>query len=142
MSLVLTEGRVDWIQDLAGSTAATPYPSASTDGVGLSGMATGASGHASNRLFVMARVQITTGTLSCTVPVYGYSAQAGNWSYLGSLNGGSSIAASTSKWSPDASTAVLTEYFSVAPRNFERFATRCIPGTNHIVSTWVGIPLE
>jgi len=91
---------------------------------------------------------VASGTMSLTVPVYGYTDPSttlatSTWVYLGSLNGGSSITADTQKWSQSATRITLAEVFSVSCENYTRFATRSIPGgTSPVVSTYIGFPLE
>lgn len=135
--IIVQRGEIVFTQDLNGVTTSTTYPSASTDGVGVPtdaiNRATG------DRVHVLLRYQVASGTLSTDVHVYAYMTTPGHWAHIGSLNGGYSIGTDT-KWSANASTICLMEQFGLPLGNVERVATRCISpqGTTPLVSTWVG----
>lgn len=146
MGLQLREGQVQWVRDLNASTSTTAYPTLSTQGVKVpSNMQ---EGNAGSRVHIMCRHAVASGVMSLYVSVYGYSAtgdfSAGGWSYLGSFNNASSMAADTSKWSPDASTISTVEVFSMSGANYQRIATRQIApgGTGVSTDTYVGFPVE
>jgi hypothetical protein len=142
--VALHESPVIWYQDLAGSTSATVYPTLATNGIAIPA-STGRNGQ---RVHIGVDYTVASGTMSLTVPVYGYAASssvgwaASTWVYLGSLNSGSSITTDTQKWSQSATRITLTEVFSVSGENYSRIATRSIPGgTNPVVSTYIGFPI-
>ena len=150
MNFSQREPSITWSQDLAGSTSATVYPTLATNGVAIPG-----TGHATNRVHIGVDYIVGSGTMSLTVGVYGLTTPksalgtsdtwlgTSTWVYLGSLNGGSSITADTQKWSQSATRITLTEVFSVSGENYQRVATRSIPGgTNPVVSTYVGFCVE
>ncbi len=146
MGSQLREGPVIWVRDLNASTATTVFPTASTAGVVVP--STISEGRAGSRVHALVRHTVASGTVSLTMALYGYSSRGdfsgGGWSYLGSFNNGSSMAADTSKWSPDASTINTVEVFTVSGANFERFATRQIGpgGTTPTTTTYIGFPVE
>lgn len=139
----IREGRVAWHLDLNASTASTSFPSASTQGVAPG------SAHAGSRVHVKCDHTVASGTVSLVVALYGYttgdvSGAGAGWYLLGSFNGGSAMAASsTTPWSPDASTIHTAEVFAVSGLNFDRFATRQIApgGTGVSTTTYIGFPL-
>lgn len=150
MAHVNREPSIIWAQHLDASTSATVYPTLATDGVAIPG-----TGHAANRVHIGVDYTVASGTMSLTVGVYGLTTplSAGGtagkwigtstWVYLGSLNGGSSITADTQKWSQSTTRITLTEVFSVSGENYQRIATRSIPGgTTPVVSTYVGFCTE
>ena len=145
MAHSLREGPVVWTRDLNGSTAVTVFPSLATDGVPIPSQ-TGRNG---NRVHVGVDYTAASGTLSLTVALYGYTNPSTTWAtstwvYLGSLNGGTSIAADTAKWSVSATRICLAEVFSCSGENYTRFATRVGPpgGSSPVVSTYIGFPIE
>jgi hypothetical protein len=147
MGTQLREGRIQWVKDLDASTGNTAFPTASTTGVVVP--STLAESRAGNRVHVQARYSIASGTASLMLGLYGYAVSnttttaAIGWSYLGSFNSGSSMAAATSTWSPDASTILVSEVFTVSAANYERLATRQIAGGTGIsTTTYIGFPVE
>ncbi len=151
MAIQIREAPISWSQHLDASTSATVYPSLSTDGVAIPT----STGHGASRVHIGVDYTVASGTMSLTVGVYGLTTplSAGGaagkwvgtstWVYLGSLNGGSSITADTQKWSQSATRITLTEVFSVSAENYQRIATRSIPGgTSPVVSTYVGFCTE
>lgn len=146
MGMQLREGHVYWIQDLNGSTATTPFPTASTEGISVSAYPNVLNPpRAADRVHVRVRYQVATGVLSTDVHLYGYdSAVLSAWSYLGSINAGNSLTSNGAKWSPDGSTIALAEYFVTSGENYDRYMTRCInpQGTTPLVSTWIGFARE
>ncbi len=141
MAISIRSGKVNWVQDLNGSTSATPLPTASTAGV-VPAYPGGCSG---SNVHIGVDYTVASGTLSLTVSVYGYT-QTGTfpgWKFLGQLNNASSMAVDTTRWSPNTSQITMAEIFSCSGENYERYATRSIPGgTSPVVSTYVGFPTE
>lgn len=148
MGFQIHEGAIKWSQDLNGSVLTTVYPSGGTAGVPIPSL-----GRTANRIHIGLDYTVASGTMSITIPVYGYtiplSAGTGSsgswlststWVYLGSLNGGANIAADTSKWSPSATRISFAEVFTVSGENYSRIATRnyAAGGTSPVVSTYVG----
>ncbi len=146
MGTQLREGRILWVKDLDASASNTAYPTASTTGVVVP--ATLQEGNAGSRVHVQARYTVTSGTASLTLGLYGYAVAntattaAVGWSYLGAFNSGSSMAANTATWSPDASTILVSEVFTVSAANYERLATRQIAGgVGTATTTYIGFPV-
>jgi hypothetical protein len=144
---MITQGReapIQWSRDLNASTATTVFPSLATDGVAIPAY-TGRNGP---RVHIMLDYTVGSGVMSTQIPVYGYAnpsttLAASTWVYLGSLNGGASITADTSRWSASATRIVLAEVFAVSGENYSRIATRAYApgGTSPVVSTYVGFPI-
>lgn len=151
MPMMQREPSIDWVQDLAGSTAVTVYPTLATNGVPIP-----TAGSVANRVHIGVDYTAASGTLSLTVSVYGLTTplSAGGtagtwlgtstWTYLGPLNGGLSITADTAKWSASATRIILSEVFSISGNNYQRIATRIGPpgGSSPVVSTYVGFCRE
>lgn len=143
MTNQLSEAEIVWTADLAGTTTVTTYPTSSTAGIAKPAV----TGRAASRVHVGVDYTAASGTLSLTVALYGYATTGwttSTWVYLGSLNGGSSIAADTAKWSQSATRITLAEVFSVSGENYARYATRVGPpgGSSPVVSTYIGFPLR
>ena len=136
----LSEAGILFTQDLAGSTSTTPYPSGATAGVPVPGNP----GRDGTRVHVAVDYTVASGTMSLTVPVYGYTWPSNTlpnpiWVYLGALNGGTSITNNTSSSAQSATRITLAEVFSMSGENYQRYATRSIPGgTSPVVSTYIG----
>ena len=130
----IRRGEIIWTQDLNGSTATTAYPTGTSEGE-----VARAPGRLGDRCHVKLRYQVASGTLSTDCHLYALDYSTTHWSYIGSLNGGSSIASST-KWNLNASTIAIQEVFTIAPENVKRIASRIIApgGTTPLVSTWIG----
>ena len=142
-------GQIIWVQDLNGSAGTTAYPSASTAGVAPEDASPSIDANKTGtRVHVAVEYTVASGTTSCTVALLGYattgSLSAGRWLYLGSMNGGTAMAANTSKWSPDTSTIRAAEVFTLSGEQFTRFKTRSIApgGTSPLVSTYIGFERE
>lgn len=138
---------IQWVRDLSAATASTAFPTASTAGVRVEDCAlTPSRNIAGPRVHVLLDYFISTGTASVTAALYGYAAEgssvlvaAPKWVWIASLNGGSSITANTSKWSPDASTIRYAEAFNYSGQQYTRFATRVVvAGSNDLVTTHIG----
>ncbi len=149
MGLQLREGAISWVRDLNASASTTVYPTATTAGVAIP--AAWAAGNLGSRTHVAVEHSIASGTLSLVVAVYGLPRVQGDmttsptWAYLGSLNNGSSMTATTTTaWSPNVSTVRTVEVFAVAAANFERLATRQIApgGVTVSTTTYFGFPQE
>lgn len=144
MSTTLREGPVKWQLNLNAASGNTAFPTASTDGVSVpSGYQPGAA----NRIHAMLRHTVASGTVSLSASLFGYSNvgdfSTGGWSYVGSFNGGSSMAADTSRWSPDQSTIVVSEVFVVTAENFSRYALRVVcGGTTSTTTGYIGYPIR
>lgn len=140
----INEAAIQWRRDLNGSTSSTVYPTSATDGVAIPGN----TGRDGSRVHVAVDYTVGSGTMSLQVGVYGYTYASTTWAtstwvYLGSLNGGASITADTGKWSQSATRLTLAEVFSVSGENYQRIATRSIPGgTSPVVSTYVGFAVR
>lgn len=145
MTVAIREGGVAWTQVLNASTSSTLYPSTTTAGVALGPTTLGGS-PMGNRLHVAVEVNSTAGT-SCTVAVLGLiGAGSGGldsitskWVHIGSLNAGSSIVATTSRWSDSTTHVFLAEVINTPPAAFDRFTTIVVQGSTNVVSTWVGV---
>lgn len=139
--------KIQWIRDLNGVSANTAFPSSGTAGVKPEDLAAGPSPNMLGpRVHVLVDYVISTGTASVTASLVGY-ADTGNaalaasprWVWIKTLNGGSSIAAQTSKWSPDASTIRYAEAIDVGGAQYSRYATRLVmAGANETVTTYIG----
>ncbi len=144
----IREGNISWVRDLSASASTTAYPTSTTAGVIIP--STSAAGYLGSRTHVLVEHAVASGTVSLTVAVYGLPRIMGDmttsptWAYLGSFNNAASMAADTSKWSPDTSTIRVAEVFTVAAANYERLATRQIApgGTTVSTTTYIGFPQE
>lgn len=148
MGVQLREGPISWNRDLNSSASTTAYPTSTTAGVRVP--TTKAEGNLGTRAHVLAEHSVASGTVSLTLALYGLPRVMGDmttsptWAYLGSFNSGTSMAADTSKWSPDASTIRVAEVFTVSAANYERLTTRQIApgGTTVSTTTYIGFPEE
>lgn len=148
-NIQVREGAIGWVRDLDASTATTAFPTSS--GAGVTVPTTWPVGYLGSRTHVSVSHTVASGTVSLTLALYGLPRIMGDmttgsqkWCYLGSFNNGSSMAADTSKWSPDASTIQVAEVFTVSAANYERLATRQIApgGTSPSTTTHIGFPQE
>ena len=146
MSHVIRHPKIVYIRHWNATTSVTPYPSGATDGVKAGDLVnTPADAQLGQRVHVAIDYTVTSGTMSATTALYGYTtsgtamAASPRWLWIGSMNSGTSMAADTSKWSPDVSTIRSSESFSISGQQFDRFATRSVfSGTGVAVSTFVG----
>lgn len=144
MGVYEARGPIVFTQDLDGSTATTAFPVNATYGVAGFPVASASGSKAGSRVHVRLRYQVAAGTMSTDVHLYGLvDPTTSAWSYLGSLNEGTSIAADA-KWNKDAATIAVCERFEIGAGQFSRYATRCInpQGTTQLVSTWIGYERE
>jgi len=146
MAHQLREGSIYWVRDLNASASNSVIPSSSTAGVTVPTSIS--EGNSGTRVHVAVQHTVASGTVSLTVGLYGYTARGelsgtAGWFYLGSLNNASSMAADTSKWSPNVSTINVAEVFTVAGANYERYATRQVTSsttTGTATTTFIGFP--
>lgn len=138
---------IQWIRDLSGATSSTAYPTSASAGVRVEDLPVTTSRlMLGPRIHVLVDYFISTGTASVTVSAYGYASSGSavltttpKWVWIATLNGAASITASTSKWSPDASTIRYAEAISVSGQQYDRFATRVVvAGSNDLVTTHIG----
>jgi len=148
MNAIITRApKIQWVRDLNGVSANTAAPTTGTNGVSVDSLtATVSPNMLGPKVHVLVDYFISTGTASVTASLWGY-ADTGNaalttsprWVWIKTLNGGSSIAALTSKWSPDASTIRYSEVVDIGGAQYSRYATRLImTGSNETTTTYVG----
>ncbi len=152
MGMSQREGQIIWYQDLANTILTTVYPSGGSAGVAIPTL-----GRAASRVHIGVDYTVASGTMSVSIPIYGYTIPPGaggtvsntwlstsTWVYLGGLNAGASITADTTRWSQSATRITLAEVFSVSGENYSRIATRnyAAGGTTPVVSTYIGFVLD
>ena len=92
-----------------------------------------------DRCHVTIRYQVASGTAATDCHLYGYITDAGWWAYLGSINSGGSIAAST-PWNESATAIAIHEHFPIAMGQVSRLMTRVInpQGNTPVITTYIG----
>ncbi len=139
---MLKKGPYRFIADLAASTSSTVFPTTATQGKALGDLSNDPDWHgAGDNIAVMVDATFSAAPVSLDVHVYGYADDIGLWSYITSLNSGSSITASP-KWNVTATRVRLAETVSLGPKQYDRYMTRCVnSGTAITASTWIGFPI-
>ncbi len=140
---MLKKGPFRFIADLAASTSSTVFPTLATQGKALGDLANDPGYHgAGDTIAVMVDATFSAAPVSLDVHVYGWADDIGLWSYVTSLNAGSSITSSP-KWNVSATRVRLAETVSVGPKSYDRYMTRCVNSGSAItgVSTWIGFPV-
>ncbi len=151
MSVMYTQRlpAIQWLRNLNGVTASSSFPTLSTQGVAPESLRAGPSRNmAGPRVHVAVDYFISTGTASFTASLLGLAAAgtvfeaAPRWFFIKALNGGSSITASTSKWSPDASTIQYSEVIDIGGAQYDRYSTKVVvAGSNDLVTTHIGFEI-
>ena len=144
MNKMLKKAPFRFVTDLAASTSSTVFPTLATQGKSLADVSSPqppAWHSAGDTIAVMVDATFSAAPVSLDVHVYGWADDIGLWSYLTSLNAGSSITASP-KWNVTATRVRLAETVSVGPKSYDRYMTRCVnSGTAITASTWIGFPV-